>query len=144
MHKVINSILSLSIVFSLVVIIIYLFFHDILANITYGNLEIANYLLILSPLMFFIYLDHIIDAILKGIDAQIGVMYCNILDLFMSIFLIYTLLPVYGILGYIFILYFSEIFNFTISFLQLKKATNFKFNFKFGLHSSIYTILKIR
>ena len=135
MNEVINSMFLLSISFSIIVVIIYLLFHDELTQFTYGNIEIANYLLLLAPLMFFMYLDHIVDAILKGIDEQVGVMYCNIIDLFMSIFLIYTLLPVYGINGYIFILYFSEIFNFTISVSQLRTATNFSFNLKVGLQS---------
>lgn len=144
MREVINAMFSLAILFSLIIVIVYLIFHDELANITYGSLEIANYLLVLSPLMLFMYLDHIIDAILKGIDQQVGVMYCNIIDLFMSIFLIYTLLPVYGVWGYIFILYFSEIFNFTISLIQLKKATNFKFNLGIGLSSSITALFNQR
>lgn len=125
MNEVINSTFSLSIVFSIIVVGIYILFYDKIANFTYHDLEIAKYLLLLTPLSFLMYLDHIVDAILKGIDKQVGVMYCNIVDLFLSIFLIYTLLPLYGINGYILILYISEIFNFSISIYQLYKATHF-------------------
>lgn len=142
MREVINTMFSLSIIFSTFVVIVYILFHDIISQFTYGNLEIANYLLMLSPLMLFMYLDHIVDAILKGIDKQVSVMYCNIIDLFMSIFLIYTLIPVYGINAYIFILYFSEIFNFSISLLQLRKATGFSFNLKNGIKSAFLAVLK--
>lgn len=140
MNEVINTTFFLSIIFSIVVVIIYTLFHKQIAIFTYRNLEIGNYLLILAPLTLFMYLDHIVDAILKGIDGQVGVMYCNIIDLFMSIALIYTIVPVYGLNGYIFILYFSEIFNFTISVYQLKKTTQFSFDLKIG----IKTILKIK
>lgn len=139
MCEVINVCFWLTIFFSFLVIVIYLAFHDRIANIAYGNVEVANYLLMLAPLMMLIYLDHITDAILKGIDAQVGVMVCNIVDLFMSIFLIYTLLPVYGINGYIFILYFSEIFNFSLSIYQLHKATGFKLS----IQKSIFSFIKI-
>ena len=125
MNEVINTAFSLTIFFSTFIVGIYIIFYKEISNITYHNLEIAKYLLLLAPLSLFMYLDHIVDAILKGIDKQVGVMYCNIVDLFISIFLIYTLLPIYGMNGYIVVLYISEIFNFSISLYQLYKATHF-------------------
>lgn len=76
-----------------------------------------------------IYLDKIIDAMLRGLDKQVGVMFCNIVDLVSTIVLIYTLVPVFGIYGYIGIIAISEILNFTISLIQLYKVTHFKFDF---------------
>lgn len=128
MNEVINTIFSLTIIFSLIIVGIYIIFHQELAKFTYNNLEIGKYLLVLAPLSMFMYLDHIIDSVLKGIDEQVGVMYCNIIDLFICIILIYTLLPIYGIWGYILILYISEIFNFSISIYQLYRCTHFSFN----------------
>ena len=76
------------------------------------------------------YLDSIVDNILKGLNQQLSVMKCNILDLFVSIFCIYILLPIWGVNGYIFIIFLSEILNSGISILQLKQITHFKFDFK--------------
>ena len=84
---------------------------------------------LLSPLVILIYLDKVIDAMLRGLDKQVGVMYCNIVDLISTIVLIYTLVPVFGIYGYIAIIAISEILNFTISLIQLYKASHFKFDF---------------
>ncbi|MCI8482337.1 MAG: hypothetical protein HFJ27_04620 [Clostridia bacterium] len=95
----------------------------------YQNFDIANYLKILSPLIFFMYLDSIVDNILKGLNQQLGVMKCNILDLFVSIFLIYILLPVLGLHGYIIVIYVSELLNSGISLYQLKKITHFHIDF---------------
>lgn len=128
MNEVINSTFSLTIIFSCAVIGVYLCFNTELAQYTYKNIQIANYLLLLCPLLLFMYLDHIIDSILKGIDKQVGVMYCNIIDLFISIFLLYTLLPIYGMAGYLLVLCISEIFNFSISLYQLYRATHFSFD----------------
>ena len=66
---------------------------------------------------------------LRGLDKQVGVMFCNIFDLVSTIILIYTLVPVYGIYGYIAIIAISEVLNFTISLIQLHKVTHFKFDF---------------
>ncbi len=66
---------------------------------------------------------------LRGLDKQVGVMFCNIFDLVSTIILIYTLVPVFGIYGYIAIIAISEILNFAISLIQLYKVSHFKFDF---------------
>lgn len=75
------------------------------------------------------YLDSIVDNILKGLNQHIGVMKCNIFDLFTSIIFIYFLIPVFGINGYIFIIFASELINSGISLYQLKKMTHFEIDY---------------
>ena len=84
------------------------------------------YIRILCPLLLFMYLDGIIDSILKGLDKQVSVMKCNILDLFISIFCIYFFVPIYGVKGYLGIIFMSELLNSGISLWQLKRETKFK------------------
>ena len=81
----------------------------------YQNAEGAVYIKLLAPLLFFMYLDTIVDSILKGLDAQVSVMLCNIIDLLVSIFLIYFMVPILGLPGYLLVICVSEILNFTIS-----------------------------
>ena len=49
--------------------------------------------------------------------------------MFLTIVLIYTLVPKYGIYGYLTIIAISEILNFTISLIQLYRVTKFKFDY---------------
>ena len=128
MNSVINTLFTLIILFSLFVIGFFMMFADEISIIAYNNLEVGNFILILSPLVLLMYLDHIIDAILRGIDKQVKVMYCNIADLFISVILIYFLLPICGIAGYLIVIYVSELLNTSISIYQLYKATHFKFD----------------
>ena len=128
MNYVINILFSLIIIFSLYIIGFFLMFSDKISIIAYNNSAVGQFLLILCPLVLLMYLDHIIDAILRGIDKQVKVMYCNIADLFISVILIYFLLPIHGVLGYIIVIYVSEILNTSISIYQLYKATHFKFD----------------
>ena len=74
------------------------------------------------------YMDHIIDCILKGLNKQFGVMCCNILDLSITTCFIYFLLPVLGIKGYVLSIFFSEVLNFSISLFQLFKYSKIKPN----------------
>ena len=124
-----EKIFRITFLFSIGVFGIFLFYAKEISYAIYQNFSIASYLKILAPLIFFIYLDGIIDNILKGLNQQLEVMKCNILDLFSSIFFIYFLLPILGLNGYILIIYFSELLNFSISFYQLKKLTHFKIDF---------------
>ena len=97
MNKVISTLFSLITIFSLFVIGFFLMFSDEISIIAYNNQTVGKYLLILCPLVFLMYIDHIIDAILRGIDKQVKVMYCNIADLIISVILIYFLLPICNI-----------------------------------------------
>jgi len=131
MNKIIYFIFKVASVFSICIIGIFLTFSEEICNIIYHNSEIVKYVVLLCPIIIFMYLDTIIDAMLRGLDRQVEVMYCNIADLFITISLIYSFIPIYGIYGYIAILYISEIFNFSISVYQLYKETHFRFDYVF-------------
>lgn len=129
MNQIITFIFKFTSFFSICIIGIFLTFTEEICYLVYSNLDIAEFLVILCPLIILIYLDKIIDAMLRGLDKQVGVMFCNIFDLFLTIILIYTLVPIYGIYGYLAIIAISEILNFTISLIQLYKVTKFKFDY---------------
>ncbi len=128
MKTVSDTIFKLTFVFSILVSSIFLFFANDLSLAIYQNLEVAKWIRILSPLVFFMYVDSIIDGILKGINEQVGVMVCNILDLIITITLIYFIVPILGMKGYIITICVSEIFNFIVSTIQLKGRIKFSIN----------------
>lgn len=112
--------------FSIAVSLIFFFFSNEISLMIFKNLECSKYIKILSPLILFIYPDSILDSMLKGLNKQFEVMICNILDLLLMISILYFLLPILGLTGYILCIIISEIFNFSISYYQLHKATGFK------------------
>ena len=90
----------------------------------YQQSEIAKYLRILAPLIVIMYLDIVIDSILKGLDAQVDVMIVNVFDCFVSIAFIYFLVPILGFSGYIISIFISEVIDFTLSGRKLLKLLN--------------------
>lgn len=128
--EIISKIFRITLLFSIGTIGFFIFYSNNISLLIYNNLDIAIYLKILAPLLLFMYLDSIVDNILKGLNQQLSVMKCNILDLFVSITCIYILLPIWGLNGYIFIIFLSEILNSSISILQLKQITHFGFDFR--------------
>lgn len=117
-----KKILAYTVFFSLLISLLIFIFAPQLSQLMYKSTKVIPYVKILSPLIPVMYVDNVVDAILKGLDKQVTVLKINILDLFTSILLIFVLIPKFGILGYIFVIYFSEILNFTLSFITLKKA----------------------
>lgn len=109
-----------TILFSGATFIILYIFSETLALKMFNRSDLGVYIKFLSPLVVFMYLDNVIDCILKGLDQQKRVMQINILDLLCTIFLILFVLPCVGKIGYISILYISEILNFSLSFLALR------------------------
>lgn len=129
MKTVCSKIFTITFSFSFFIAGIFLFFSNELSLLIYKNLEIAIYLKIFSLLIIFMYIDNVIDGILKGVGSQFGVMVINICDLLITIFIIYFVVPFLGTNGYIFSIFVSEIFNFTASFILLKNKINFSFDF---------------
>ena len=80
----------------------------------YKKIEIAKYLRILSPLIIIMYLDIVIDGILK-----VSVMAINVIDCIISIGFIYFFVPLLGFSGYIISIFISEVIDFTLSGLKL-------------------------
>lgn len=107
--------------FSIIVTIFLLFFANDISLSIFQNINCAKYIKLLSPLVLFMYLDNIIDNMLKGLNQQFQVMFCNIVDLVLSICILYFLLPEIGISGFIIAIYISEIFNFIVSYAILRK-----------------------
>ncbi|MBQ7953745.1 MAG: polysaccharide biosynthesis C-terminal domain-containing protein, partial [Clostridia bacterium] len=75
------------------------------------------------------YLDFVTDSILKGLNQQVGVVKINIIDTIMCIILIYLILPAYSTIGYIFVIFISEITNGILSVGMLIRTTEFEFKF---------------
>lgn len=108
-------------IFSIIIAILVFVFANNLSVALYNKIEIAKYLRILSPLIVIMYLDIVIDSILKGLDAQVSVMAINVFDCIVSIGFIYFLVPILGFSGYIISIFISEIINFTLSGYKLLK-----------------------
>lgn len=120
-RSVSSIILICTLIFSLLVAILIFVLSDELSNLIYQKTEIAKYLRILAPLIVVMYLDIVIDAILKGLDAQVDVMLVNIFDCAISIAFIYFLVPGLGFSGYIISIFISEVIDFTLSGYKLLK-----------------------
>lgn len=121
-NRITKKILKYTLIFSLIIAVLLFLFSKQFSNFMYKTDSVYLYIKLLAPLVPFMYIDNVVDAILKGLDKQISVLKINILDLFTSIILIFFTIPKFGIMGYVFIIYFSELLNFILSYWTLKKT----------------------
>ena len=99
-------------------------FAPAICTVLYPEASSASlYLRLLCPLIPLLYLDQIVDSILKGLDQQKASMRYNMADAAIRTTLVFFLVPRYGIGGWLFMLYVGTIFNASLSAMRLIKVS---------------------
>ena len=109
--------------FSLPLAVILFFFGKEIGVFFYHNAETGRYIHIFSLIVPLIYLDKIVDSMLKGLNQQIAYLSYNIIDSVVSVIFVIVLIPHYGVFGLIVTMYFSTFINTGLSLLRLIKVT---------------------
>lgn len=108
-----------SFIFACVLSILFIILGNKLGILIYKDASIGTYIKLFAPLIPFMYVDIIVDSILKGLDAQVNVLFINIIDLLISISFIFFFVPMFGIFGFITSIFVSEFLNFVLSLKKL-------------------------
>lgn len=95
----------------------------------YSSPEAGDYLRLLAPLIPIMYTDMVADGCLKGLGQQLWCMGINLLDALLGVLLVWQVLPVFALKGYICIIYFNECLNFALSIMRLRKVTKIRLFF---------------
>lgn len=99
-------------------------FGDSWGNAFYHSESAGTYLKVLAPIVPLIYLDVVVDSLLKGMDEQFNSMKYNFSDSFIRVTLVLCVLRFWGMESYVGILFFSTIFNAALSLRRLLKVTH--------------------
>ena len=118
--------LRLTLIFSSWCSAVMALFSDELGMLIYQSADAGKYIFIMAPLIPIMYLDHAVDAILKGLDEQFYCMKVNIADAALCTFFVWLLCPRIGIYGYVLTVYAAEIMNASLSLRKLFAVTGFK------------------
>ena len=118
--------LQLSLLFSIGVAGVMIFFSREIGDVIYPGKNTDKYIWLLAPLIPIMYVDSGVDAILKGMGKQLYSMIVNIVDAALSVILVWTLLPKYGIYGFIITIYVTETVNTVLSIFKLINISHIK------------------
>ena len=124
--SIVARVFSLSLLFSIGVSGVFVCYSYEIGIFLYGNREAGEFIRLLAPLIPLMYLDGSVDSMLKGLGEQVYSMRVNILDSLLSVILIVVLLPIYGIYGYVTVIFATELINATFSILRLLNITGIK------------------
>lgn len=112
---------SVTVIFSIALTAIYMIFGDTMGLLIYESEKAGKYIKILAPLTTFMFLDDVVDSALKGMNEQMNSLKINIIESAARVFLLFILIPKIGIVGYVFVIFFGNILNFTLSYMRLAK-----------------------
>ena len=115
-----------TLIFSFLITSVLIVFADNIGVAIYKSHDVGNILKIMAPIIPLMYLDHVVDSILKGLDQQLYSLKYNFSDSIMRVVLIAVFVPKYGIKAFIAIIFMSEIYNASLSINRLLKVTKLK------------------
>lgn len=121
--RAVVNLVRMSFAFSAAVACFMFVFSKQLGLAVYKSAEAGAYIRLLAPLIPIMYSDMTVDGCLKGLGQQVWSMGINIADALLGLALVWWLLPRYALTAYIGIIYFTELFNFVLSVLRLRRIT---------------------
>lgn len=130
--------IHITLISALPIAVIFFFTADRLGVLVYSDSTSGEIIRLLSPLIPFMYLDSVCDGLLKGLDQQFYIFRNAMLDSLFRIGLIIFMLPKFGVLGFIGIMYFSNLFTSGLNLFRLKKISGA--NIKWGRWLLIPTV----
>lgn len=92
----------------------------------YGDSDVGQVMLVLSPIVPLMYLESVTAGLLKGLDCQMNVLKFNTFDSCFRIFAVFFIVPMFGIKGYLAIMMISNTFTSTLSAKCLFKAADIR------------------
>lgn len=124
--SIIKTLLRYCLFFSLGVAGILFTFADALGQAIYQSADAGDYIRLFSLIVPIMYMDIVIDGCLKGLGEMMHNMAINIFEALIGVVLVYTIIPVYALNGYICIICLTELLNFVLSFRRLKRHVPLK------------------
>ena len=123
-NRMSDRMLSSALRYSIPVMILFIFFSGRLGDLLYNSERTGKYIAALAPVVPLMYLDSVIDGMLKGLDKQTSYLICNVIDSVIRLFLTWLLLPYFGVAAVIFIIIFSELLNTSMSLYSLMRTAD--------------------
>ncbi len=126
MRRVASEAINSTLTYSVATAAFIILFSEELGYLVYNSYGAGHYIALLAPVIPIMYLDHVTDAMLKGIGEQVYSMWVNISDSLLSVILVWVLIPRLGIGGYAIVIVVMEGYNFSLSAIRLYRRVRFR------------------
>ncbi len=96
-----------------------------LGELLYHSSAAGHYLRLFAPTILFLYLDAIVDGMLKGLGQQLASARYNTITSLLDVVFLYLLLPRFGVAGYYCSFVVTHLVNFAFSLRRLLRVTGY-------------------
>ncbi|MEG1568703.1 MAG: oligosaccharide flippase family protein [Oscillospiraceae bacterium] len=128
MEHLISRVMLITCVLSVAMGGVFAMFAKEIGLLLYKSEEIGFYIAVLGPLAPFMYIESMVDSILKGMDEQLSTFKYSMFDCISRIILIYILVPRFGMAGFLFVMIYSNLLTGILNIRRLFCVTKIRFN----------------
>lgn len=121
--KAVNSSLRITLLLSIPISGVFALFSGPLGQLIYHSDEVGFMIGVLAPIMPFMYLESVVDGLLKGLNQQVSSLKYSVLDSVLRIGAIVLLVPLQGMKGFLFVMIVSNILTAWLNIHRLLKVT---------------------
>ncbi len=98
-----------------------------IANVVYKDNQVGDIIAFLTPIIPFMYVESVVDGMLKGLNQQLRSFWYNVTDSSLRVIAVLFVVPKYGMQGFLWIMIVSNIFTSTLHSARLFKITKAPF-----------------
>lgn len=124
--SVTGRIMDGGLLFSAICAALFIALGDRLGEVLYGSADAGRYIRLFALIVPVMYLDMLADGCLKGLGEMMFCMYVNIADAGLSALMVWLMLPRWGLPAYLFVICFTETFNFVLSLWRLRRVSGLR------------------
>ena len=122
-ERMVNHTLHITLTLSILISGIFLLFSREIGLLVYQSEEVGFFMLVLAPLMPAMYVESVVDGILKGMNQQGSSLRYSVLDSAVRIILIFVIVPLRGMEGFLFVMVVSNLLTAGLNIRRLLKVT---------------------
>lgn len=128
-NYLVSKVMQGTLLMAIVVSGVFIAFSKQLGMALYHTEQAGILMRTLAPIIPLIYLDMVTDGMMNGLNQQLSSLKYNLIDSLTRIALLYYLIPIKGVTGFIIVFFISNILNSFLSINRLLKVTMLKLNF---------------
>ncbi len=125
-NRAIERTLYLTLLSSILIGAVFFAFSSEIGVLLYNSEDVGRYLLVLAPLTPIMYVESIVDGILKGLNQQVSSLKYSIADSAIRIVLIVIVVPRWGMNGFLLIMVISNVLTSFLNTHRLLTVTGVK------------------
>ncbi len=122
-ERAVHTSLRVTLLLSIPISGVFALFSRQLGLLIYHSEEVGFLIGVLAPIMPFMYLESVVDGLLKGLDQQVSSLKYSVLDSVLRITAIFILVPGRGMQGFLFIMIVSNILTAWLNIRRLLVVT---------------------